>query len=411
MKVSNLVARPATASVFLAVIVAGGILVARGPDVSQGATPPAGPIPVAVQTLTPQHVQIWAEFSGRLHAVDSAEIKPEVSGRITEVRFEDGQNVTAGDILFVIDPRPYEAAVAKAQANLASARTNAGFAKLEQDRAAGLMHNQAIARQVFDERANSSRVATAAVQEAEASLRQASLDLEHAYVRAPITGRASRAEITLGNLVQAGPGAPLLTTVVANHSIYADFDVDEQTYLHTIRDQDKIKDQARDQVKDQARDQARDQERRIPVELSVSGDRDHLYRGTIYSFDNRLDATSGTIRARAKFDNADAALVPGMFVTVRLASETQDHALLVPTRALGFDQNKQFVFVVGDGNKVAYREVELGMQVQSQRVALKGLQAGDRIIVDGIQHVLPEVVVDPHEVTPITVSSASDTAK
>lgn len=355
-----------------------------GASPAQAAAPIA--VPVVVRTLAEQKIRGWSEFSGRLHAVDAAEIRPEVSGRIVAVKFEDGQNVKAGDVLFVIDPRPYEAAVAKAEADLASAKTNASFARLELDRAKGLRESQAIAQRVYDERANSARVADASVQGAEATLKQASLDLEHAYVRAPIAGRASRAEITLGNLVQAGPGAPLLTTVVANKSIYADFDVDEQTYVKNVRDYAN----------------GRDQERRIPVELSVQDDREHVYKGTIDSFDNRLDPASGTIRARAKFDNTDQALVPGMFVSVRLASGGESNEVLIPARALGFDQSKKFVYVVGDGNKVAYREVELGQQIASDRVALKGVRAGDRVIVDGIQHVRPDIVVAPQEMASAT---------
>jgi multidrug efflux system membrane fusion protein len=365
-------------------IIAGGAYSIRGTGVGQSkAAPASAAIPVIVQTLAEQKIRVWSEFSGRLHAVDSAEIRPEVSGRITEVLFEDGQSIKGGDVLFVIDPRTYEAAVAKAEANLASAKTNAGFAKVEQDRAAGMMGSQAIAQRIYDERANASRVANASVKAAEADLKQAMLDLEHAHVRAPISGRASRAEITIGNLVQAGAGAPLLTTIVSNQNIYADFEVDEQTYMQSIRDTAN----------------ARDQERRIPVQLSVQGDKGHIYQGNIYSFDNRIDAASGTIRARAKFDNADGALVPGMFVSVRLANGAESAELLIPERALGFDQSKKFVYVVGEGDKVTYREVELGKRVQSQRVALKGVQAGDRVIVDGVQHVRPNALVEPKEVS------------
>lgn len=352
-------------------------------------------IPVSVETIKLRKVQVWSRFSGRLHAVDSAEIRPEVSGRITEVRFEDGRSVKTGEVLFVIDPRSYEAAVAKAEAHLATAKTNANFAKIEKDRASGMMKTQAIAQRLYDERSNTDRVAVAAVKVAEAELKQAKLDLEHAYVRAPIAGRASRAELTVGNLVQAGANAPLLTTIVANRTVYADFDVDEQTYLQSIRSV--------------ANDRA--QERRIPVELTAQGDKEHRYKSTIYSFDNHINATSGTIRARAKFDNPDGALVPGMFVLVNLAGGTEDEALLVPTQALGFDQNKKFVYVVEPDNKVAYREVTLGKEVEAKRIVLSGLSAGDRIIVDGIQHVKPGVVVDAKELASSGSDSTPDTAK
>ena len=241
-----------------------------------------------------------------------------------------------------------------------------------------------MAQRAYDERANANRVADAAVKMAEAELKGAALDLEHAHVVAPISGRASRAEITLGNLVQAGPGAPLLTTIVSNDTVYADFEVDEQTYVESVRDATG----------------GREGERRIPVQLTLAGDKSHVYQGTIYSFDNRIDAASGTIRARAKFDNADRALLPGMFVSVRLAEATERNELLIPDRALGFDQSKKFVYVVGADSKVAYREVELGKRVQAQRVVLKGLQAGERVIVDGVQHVRPNTVVAGKEAAP-----------
>lgn len=351
------------------------------------AAPPA--VAATVQTVAPQQVRIWNEFSGRLQAVDFAEIRPEVSGRITEVRFEDGQMVNAGDILFVIDPRPYEDAVAKAKARVASAKASIEFTKAEQKRAEILIQANAIAQRDFDQTASLDRVAVSNLDEAEAALKQASLDLEHAYVKAPISGRTSRAEITVGNVVQSGPTAPKLTTIASRDGIYADFEVDEQTYLETIRNAAS----------------GNAQERLIPVQLVLSGDKDHVYDGTIWSFDNRLDAASGTIRARAKFANTDSSLLPGMFVTVRLASSRERSAMLIPERAIGSDQSKKFVYVIGPDNKAAYREIQLGKSIREQRVIESGLLAGDRIIVDGVQHVRPGALVQPTEIqsTPIPV--------
>jgi multidrug efflux system membrane fusion protein len=339
------------------------------------------PVPVVVKTLTEQNVRLWTEFSGRLHAVDYAEIRPEVSGRIMEVRFSDGQSVKAGDILFVIDPRPYADAVARDEADVASAKSKVELARLDQDRYAALIASHAIAQSDLDKVNDTQRVAAAVEQQAEASLLQAKLDLEHAYVTAPISGRVSRAEITVGNLVQSGAAAPLLTSIVSQDGIYADFEVDEQTYMQSVRSV--------------ARNN--EQEGRIPVQLVIAGDKDQVYTGFIQSFDNHLDVTSGTIRARAKFDNAKDALVPGMFVTVKLASAEERPTLLVPERALSFDQSKKSVYVVDASNKVVYREVELGKQVQNERVVESGLQAGDRVIVDGIQRVRPNDVVDATE--------------
>ncbi len=374
--------RPLLTVAVAALIAGGGIYVAGSSHPTQAAAPAAPPaVEVTVQTLSPKKVQVWSEFSGRLHAVDQAEIRPEVSGRITEVRFRDGQYVKQGDVLLVIDPRPYEAAAARAQANLASAKANFDFAKVEEARAASMMKTEAIAQRIYDERSNTLRVAEAAVKSAEAQLKEANLDLEHAYVRAPISGLTSRAELTVGNLVQAGPGAPVLTSVVAHQAIYADFEVDEQTYVASIRNPAS----------------GPDQERKIPVHMTLAGDHGHVYQGTIDSFDNRLDVASGTIRARAKFENTDGALVPGMFVSIGLANPIDHDEILVPEKAVGFDQSKKFVFVVDKDNKVEYRAVELGNKVASSRVALKGIESGDKVIIDGLQHVRPNAVVAPHE--------------
>ena len=360
------------------VIVTGGFRAQAEPTAVVAKAPA---IPVSVETVNPRNVRIWSAFSGRLQAVDFAQIRPEVSGRITEVRFQDGQTVKAGDVLFVIDARPYDAAVARAEANLASAHTSQDLAKVELDRAVNLLKTQDVAQTIHDQRANTYRVAQAGVQAALAELKQARVDLDHAYVKAPISGRVARAEITLGNLVQAGANAPVLTSVVSKDGIYADFEVDEQTYLKTIR----------------ATADTADKERAIPVELTVPGDEAHPSRGTIHSFDNRIDTASGTIRARARFDNADGSLTPGMFVQVKLASANDAQVLLVPERAIGNDQSKKFVFVVGADSKVAYREVSLGQQVEGRRVVLSGLEAGERVITDGLQHVRPNAIVQAKE--------------
>jgi multidrug efflux system membrane fusion protein len=346
-----------------------------------GAAKTKPPTPVVVQTLSEQDVRLWSEFSGRMHAVDYAEIRPEVTGRITEVRFQDGQQVKAGDILFVIDPRPYEAAVERDEATLVSSQSKVVLAKLDQDRAKQLIATHAIAQSDMDQRDNSVRVAEADVDNADAQLKQARVDLEHAYVAAPISGRVSRAEITVGNVVQSGINAPLLTSIVSQDGIYADFEVDEQTYLDTIR----------------SAAIGNAQEQRIPVQLVADNDTGHVYSGFMQSFDNRIDASSGTIRARAKFANEDGALVPGMFVSVRLAAGRDSHVLLVPDRAIGFDQSKKFVYVVDADNKVSYREIELGKSVDKQRVVESGLKAGDRVIVDGTQQVRPNDTVDAKE--------------
>ncbi len=336
---------------------------------------------VTVKTVKREKVRIWSEFSGRLQAVDIAEIRPEVSGRITEVRFEDGELVKAGDVLFVIDPRPYEAAVSRAEARVATAKANAEYAKLEMDRAANMIKTQAVAQRIYDERFNANKVAVASVKSAEADLKQAKVDLEHAYVQAPISGRAGRVELTVGNLVQPGVNAPLMTRVVANDPIYADFEVDEQTYL--------------DSVRDVARN--RYSERVIPVKLFINGNKEDVYKGTIYTFDNRLDVSTGTIRARAKFDNKNGVLVPGMFLTVALGKSEDEEVLLVPQQAISTDQNKKYVYLVDKDDKVVYREVSWGKEYGTQRIILKGLEPGDRVIVTGLQHIKAGQIVKTEE--------------
>jgi membrane fusion protein, multidrug efflux system len=347
-----------------------GIWHVAGADSTAVAT--TGPVPVTVAAMNTQSVRIWSDFSGRMNAVDSADIRPEVSGRITEIRFKDGQTVHAGDILMVIDPRPYVAAVQKAEADLATANTNAKLANVEFVRAQRLMAAQAVARDLYDQRDNAQGVAAASIKSAQAELAQAQLDVDHAYVKAPISGRVSRAEITVGNLVQAGANAPLLTSIVSDNGIYADFDVDEQTYLRSIHDHASTT----------------GQQQNIPVQLTIQGD-NRAYSGTIESFDNKIDTSTGTIRARARFANTDGALVPGMFVTVRLASAANSKVLLVAEEAVGSDQSKRFVYVVGPDNKAMFREITLGQSVNGRRVVTSGLKPGERVILDGLQRVMP----------------------
>jgi multidrug efflux system membrane fusion protein len=340
-------------------------------------------VPVTVAAVEAKPVRLSSEFSGRMTAVDSADVKPEVGGRITEIRFRDGQTVHAGDVLFVIDPRPYEAAVAKAKADLATALSNAQFARTDFDRAKKLLDAQAIARSFYDQRVNAQGVAGAAIQSARALLAQAELDLDHAYVKAPIGGRVGRAEITVGNLVQTQT-APLLTTIVSNDGIYADFDVDEQTYLRSVR----------------AHAATLGQEQKLPVQLTVQGDAAHSYDGTIESFDNKIETGSGTIRARARFANLDGALMPGMFVSVRLWAAEPSKAILVPEDAVGSDQSKRFIYVATADQKADYREVALGQEMDGKRVVISGLHSGEKIIIDGIQRVQPGATIAPHLAAP-----------
>lgn len=340
--------------------------------------PPQGPMPVQAEIVKKQNVKIWKEFSGRLSAVDYAEIRPQVSGNITDIRFKDGQSVEKGDILYVIDPRPYEADVEMAKALLSGAQNTYEFAQKEFQRAQGLIKTKALSERVFDERSNAAKVAKASVEGAKAQLIEAEINLDHAYVKAPISGRVSRAEITLGNLVEAGPNAPILTSIVSNNGVYADFEVDEQTYLAYIRSGAKNN----------------DAEKSIPVRLRV-GSGDKAYDGFIYSFDNRIDPSSGTIRARALFENEDDALLPGMFARIEMGSAASEEHILLTERAIGTNQNRKFVYVLDENNIVTYRPVKIGNSILGNRIIEDGLNEGETVITDGIIKIFPGMPVTP----------------
>lgn len=340
-------------------------------------SPPAPTVEVA--ELAPTEIRTWTRFSGRLTPVESADIKPLVGGTIQEVLFAEGQLVQKGDPLFVIDPRPHEAALQHAEADLAMARSREQLTRDELQRARELYEGKLISRSIFDTATSDHQVAAANVQSAESAVKQAQLNLEYAHVRAPISGRAGRAELTVGNVVGAGANAPVLTTIVADDRLYAEFNVDEQTYIRSVR--------------------SIQQQEEMPVELTLAGGDTQIYRGHIHAFDNRLDVASGTIRARAIFTNTDGALTPGMYANISLGSANTQAALLVPDRAIGTNQNRKFVYVVDAQNTVQYREVTLGNHFQAHRVIISGVEAGERIAVNSLSHLRPSAIVNPVSVT------------
>jgi len=328
---------------------------------------------VDVQVLTSEKLRIWTEFSGRLAAVEDVEVKPRVSGAITDILFEEGAIVKKGDALFIIDERPYKAAHASAKAALVAAQSQVKLTRKELERARKLVKQKFVSQARYDAAHNEHKVALANVNAAKARMEEAALNVEFAHIKSPVDGRVSRAEITLGNVIEAGVNAPVLTTVVSSDTMFVEFDVDEQTYIKSVRG---------------------GKNNEMPVEMSLSGD-DEVYYGTIHSFDNQLDVTSGTIRARAIIDNKDGALIPGMFANVRLGSAEPQGVLLVSDKAVGTDQNKKFVMVVSADNIVEYREVELGETVAKKRVVLNGLSAGERVLINSIQRVRPGMKVTP----------------
>jgi membrane fusion protein, multidrug efflux system len=360
-------------------VVAAGLATRQPAAQAPAAATPAAPS-VSVATVAARNVTLFDEFSGRVEAVERVEIRPRVTGTVDRVHFAEGQIVKRGDALFTIDPRPFEAEVQRARANLQAELARGELARTQYERARRLLDERAISQREFDEREQGARAALAAQAQAAASLRTAQLNLEYAVVRAPVNGRVSRAEITIGNLVS--PGAQILTTVVSISPMYVNFDMDERTYVRYAADGARGNQGVSD----------------IPVKMGLIHELEFPREGKVKSVDNRLDAQSGTIRVRAQFDNADGKLTPGMLARVKLGGSGEQTALLVNDRAIGTDQAKRFVLVVTEGNKLEYREVQLGQMSGGLRVVTNGLKDGEKIVVGGLQRVRPGMVVAPQPV-------------
>lgn len=368
------------------VLVLGGAIIWRSFFMSGPVAPPAmaamGPMPVSVAAALSREVTEYREYSGRLQAVEQAVINPRVDGTIEAVHFSEGAMVRKGDLLFTIDQRPYQAALSRAEADLASAKAQAEFTRKDFERVSGLMKDDVVTRRDFDTRRNAASVAAAALNAAEAAVRKARLDLDYTQIRAPISGRVSRAEMTVGNVVQTVPSMTLLTTIVSSDPIYADFAMDEPTYLAYVSSGQTQSDKAQT----------------IPVTVTLAGQQKLTYQGKIKAFDNQISTASGTIRVRAVLDNPDGALVPGMYALVRIAVPRKGPAVLVAERAINTDQNKKFVYTVGADNMVGYRPVELGGAIGALRIINAGLQPGEKIVVNGLQRAHPGAPVVPTEV-------------
>lgn len=335
---------------------------------------PQRPAPkVQIIEVAPIALRDWKQFSGRLAAVERVDIKPLVGGRIEQVLFTDGEQVAKDQLLFVIDPRPHQARLDQARANLETARARSQLAGDELARNERLLAQKLVAQSAYDAAFTNARVAAATVAQAEAEVSQAALNLEYAHVRAPIAGRISRPELTLGNLVDAGSAAPVMATVVANDKLYAEFNVDEASYVQFL--------------------QAARQSLPLPVEMFLPGSESEVLNGTLAAFDNQVDTASGTIRARALFNNVDGLLTPGLFVKLRLGAAAERQALLVPERAIGTNQSRRYLLVVNDQSVVEYREVTLGDTVGNERLIVNGLSAGEQVVVNGISHVRPGMPV------------------
>ncbi len=353
---------------------------------------------VSVATVVADNVATWDEFSGRLEAVERVDIRPRVAGTVQAVHFREGALVRKGDLLLTIDPAPYAAEVERAEAQVAAAQARVSYTHSEYERAQRLLAERAIAQREADERINAQREADANLRAAQAALQSARLSLGYTQVRAPVAGRVGRLEITVGNLVAAGPGAPVLTTLVSVSPIYASFDADEQVVTRALRDLPSGA-------------SARAQLEKIPVQMGTSDTDATPYIGHLQLVDNQVDARSGTVRVRAVFDNADGRLIPGQFARLRMGQVKATPALLVSERAVGTDQNKKYVMVVGADNRAAYREVTLGANVGGLRIVTAGLKPDERVIVNGLQRVRPGALVAPQPVAmEIKAEAARDAA-
>jgi multidrug efflux system membrane fusion protein len=319
----------------------------------------------------------WSEFTGRLEAVQSVEIRPRVSGYIDRIGFEEGVRVKKGQILFRIDPRPFRAEAERQLAARTRALSELDLAKANHARAQRLIGENAISREEFERLSSADAVAVSDLAAANAALSAAKLNLEFTEVRAPIDGRVSRALITQGNLVSSDS---LLTTIVSDDPVYASFDADEQTFLRYSRN---------------AANRTAGED---PVYMGLTDEKDFPHRGRLNFVDNQVDRKTGTIRTRAVFANPDGIYTPGLFVRIRLVGRDTRDAVLIDDRAVGTDLGKKFVFVLKNDSTVDYRGVTLGPDVDGLRVVDSGLRVGEVIVVNGLQRVRPGALVSATKV-------------
>jgi RND family efflux transporter MFP subunit len=355
---------------FATLLISAGLVTACSRTDAQPAdTPP--PPGVTAAPVVAREITEWDEFTGRLEAVNTVAIRPRVSGYVASVRFDEGSIVKRGDLLFEIDPRPFQTEVDRLRAELLRAQATVERAQNELKRAENLAAENAMSTEERGRREAFARESAAQVEAVAAALRAAELNLEFTRVTSPIDGRVGRAIVTTGNLVASGPGeATLMTTVVSVDPVYATFEADEQTFL-------RYGDAAR---------------RGLTIRMGLANEKDFPREGKMDFLDNQINPATGTIRGRAVFANHDRALTPGLFVRLRLPGSGSYQGVLIQDRAVGTDLDKRYVYVV-ENEKVEYREVELGPIVDGLRVVRNGLVAGDVVVINGLQRVRPGVPV------------------
>lgn len=355
------------------------VLSACGKAPESAAQHPAAKVSVAA--VIEQPINEWDEFTGRLEAPESVEVRPRVSGYIDRVAFREGSLVKKGDLLFQIDPRPFEAEVKRLQAQVQQARANQTRTDNEARRGERLRQSNAISAELADARSSAATAAQANVAASQAELESAKLNLSFTRITAPIDGRVSRAEITEGNLV--GAGQSLLTTVVSTDKVYAYFDADERVFLKYV------------ELARQAGVQTRDAS---PVYLGLSSEDGNPHLGQLDFLDNQVNPKTGTIRGRAVFDNANGQFTPGLYARLKLVGSNTYPAALIKDEAVGTDLGKKFVLVLAKDNTVQYRAIELGPKLEGLRIVRSGLAKGEQIVVNGLQRAMPGATVEPQAV-------------
>lgn len=370
-----------TVKTFMLGSIAALVLAACGnPEAANQAQIPAAP-QVSVAQVVYERITEWDEFTGRLQAPQTVNLVPRVSGYIEQVHFSEGSLVRQGDLLVQIDPRPFAAEVARLQAELQSVQSAAVLAENDYQRAVKLSSQRAISAEVLDSRLARTQQTAAAVAAVKASLERAELDLSYTRITAPISGRVSYAQVTSGNYVNAGQSQ--LTSLVSTDKMYAYFDVDEQSYLKYARLTEAGK-------RADARDTAAN-----PVYMALADDARYSHIGSIDFVDNSLNQATGTIRVRASFANSDNRLLPGLFARIKLVGSASYDGVLIDEKAVGTDLNNKYVLVVNAANQLEYRAVTLGEKVNGLRIVREGLSAQDRIVVNGLQRVMPNMQIEP----------------
>lgn len=357
-------------------------------DNSAEAPPPEQPAPeVTVATPLVKDVTDWDEFTGRLYAVESVEVQPRVSGYLESIHYEEGSLVEAGDLLYVIDPRPYQAILDQAKSELTRAKAALELAENDLTRAEKLYKSRAISEEELDSRGSQKRAAIAAVESTMATITAAELNVEFTHIKAPVSGRISRTRVTKGNLVTGGDfDSSLLTTIVSLDPIYVYFTADEHSVLHYTR-------------MDMAGTRKSSRMTPNPVLLRLADEDEYTHKGQMDFVDNQIDLATGTMRCRAILENPGFLLVPGMFVDVKLLGEGPYEALLIPDSAISVDQTIRFVYVLDENDTVERRQIKTGNMQDGLRVIRSGLKKEDRIVINGIQRVRAGMKVLPETST------------